>query len=414
MEGQPDRSDAGDTDVDSAAAPLGDTGDEPADSQDEAMVRALVADGGDPAAVAAAVAWSGGWPVATSAGTFLFLALGDAAWSLAGDHSGWAPAPMARGAGFSWLEVEVPTPNGAGYKLFADDPSGVADPLARSYRYDDFGRLSFVRPPRDTPHLERWPGLTGQGLRARDVDVWVPAGPGPWPLVVMHDGRNLFDPEAIWGGWRLDEALATLGGDLLVVGLDNTPDRFSEYTHVVDEVDGLGVVEPLGDAYADLVVLDVVPWAESTWSTDGRRAVVGSSLGGLISLHIASRHPDVFDLAASLSGTLGWGRFGRSGPVMEEVYAAAGERSTRLYVDSGGGPGEDGVCSDPDGDGFFADDPDGADNYCTTRAFADRMAALGYGWEVELRHWWEPGAPHAEIAWAERVASPLAWVLELP
>jgi hypothetical protein len=81
-----------------------------------------------------------------------------------------------------------------------------------------------------------------------------------------------------------------------------------------------------------------------------------------------------------------------------------------LYVDSGGGPGGDGVCTDPNGDGSPADDPDGADNYCTTRAFADAMAASGYAgyvWDVDLFHWWEPGAPHSESAWADRVARPL-------
>ena len=35
----------------------------------------------------------------------------------------------------------------------------------------------------------------------------VPPGDGPWPVLYAHDGQNLFAPDAIWGGWRLGEAV---------------------------------------------------------------------------------------------------------------------------------------------------------------------------------------------------------------
>lgn len=412
-----DQMDTDDPDTDLGAD--SDPGLDPPDAANDApLIRALIADGGDVAQVLHTVAWSGGWPAWAGDDTWLFLAPGDDPWLLAGDFNGWTPAPMVRAEGFSWAEVQISEPWDLGYKLVRDvtgrEPEWLADPWARSYRYDENGRLSLVLPGSDRPHLERWPGLEGQGLRPRDVDVWVPAGEGPWPLLVMHDGRNLFDPEAIWGGWRLSEALTAASGDVLVVALDNTPDRMSEYTHARDTVDGIGTIDPLGAEYADLVALDVVPWAEATWSTDGRRGVMGSSLGGLISLFIAHRHPDTFDFAASLSGTLGWGRFGEDELTVGELFEAEGRRDTMLYLDSGGGPGADGRCTDPDRDGWTEDDPDSNDNYCETRQVADTLAGVGYVWEEDLVHWWEEDAPHNELAWAARVQQPIDLFLALP
>lgn len=377
---------------------------DPAASPDYARVEAFLSAGGDVAALMQDIAWSGGWPV-VGPDDILIVAPGDGPLSVAGDFNGWTPEPMAQAVGVRWIRIASTTPEGQAYKLVEGD-TYFADPWSRSYDYDEFGRLSYLRPPTDRPHLERWPGFAGEGLVPRDLRVWVPEGDGPWPMLVMHDGQNLFDPEALWGGWQLREALSGLDEDILVVGVDNTPDRLQEYTHVPDAPPGVGPVEPLGDAYADLVVLDLLPWASSTWSTTGVHGVMGSSLGGLISLHIADRHPEAFQFVGSLSGTLGWGRFTADEELMAARWLVSSPELV-VYVDSGGGPGDDGVCSDPDGDGSVADDPDDSDNYCTTRAFADAMAGAGYVWDATLHHWWEPGASHNEQAWAARVSRPL-------
>ncbi|HMV67676.1 MAG TPA: alpha/beta hydrolase-fold protein [Myxococcota bacterium] len=393
---------------------------DPADpAADAARVRALIERGGDVGAVLRDVAWSAGWPVWDGEGSYLIVAPGEDPWQLAGPFNDWTPTPMTRADGFSWAAVAIASPWDVGYKLVLPGDGGapdvwLADPWARFYTWDDNGRMSLLAAGSDHPHLERWPGLTGRGLAARDVDVWVPAGEGPWPLLVMHDGRNLFDPEAIWGGWRLGEALDAASGPVLVVGLDNTPDRMSEYTHAADTIAGLGAFEPRGDDYADLVALDVVPWAEATWSTDGRRGVMGSSLGGLISLYIAHRHPGTFTFAGSLSGTLGWGRFGEDHPTVGDLYAPEGHRDTVIYADSGGGPGEDDRCRDLDRDGWPEDDPDSADNYCETRQFVDQLAGQGYAWDDDLFHVWQQGAPHNEAAWASRVGVALERLLAAP
>jgi hypothetical protein len=364
--------------------------------------------------VVQSVAWSGGWPVRD--GDSLWFVLRDAGpgpWSVAGDFSAWEPIPMndgsmTAGAGFWWAQVEGAATAGSRYK-FVSGESWVADPLARSYTYDAYGEISYAVAPSDLPRLDRWPQLQGQDLAPRDLAVYVPAGEGPWPVLYAHDGQNLFDPNAIWGGWRLQEALAARG-PLLVVGIFNTADRMDEYTHVEDDIGE--ILGGRGDAYAALVEEDLRPHIEAVYGSTGLDGVMGSSLGGLISLHVVQRYPGRYDFAASLSGTLGWGRFAMDNETMQERWLAAPPLGTAIYVDSGGEAGGSG-CVDSDGDGFTEDDPDASDNYCESRQFVDTMAAAGFVWDEDLWHWWEPGAEHNEAAWAERVGMPLDLFLAL-
>jgi hypothetical protein len=286
-------SDTEDTPVADTDDPVVDPPDAPAPpaSSDAQRVRDHLAAGGDLEALLQDVAWSGGWPVRTEAG-FLVVVPSTTPLSIAGDFNDWQPVAMQSGPGVQWFEVTGTDGVGVGYKLDAGDGL-FADPWARAYVHDAFGELSFLAAPTDRPHLERWPNWQGRGLAPREATVRVPAGQGPWPILLMHDGQNLFDPGAIHGGWQVGEALDDLGADVLVVGLWNTPDRVAEYTHVPDAVLGDAGLTPRGDDYADLVTLDVLPWAEGRWGVAPTIGVMGSSLGGLISLHIADRHPGV-------------------------------------------------------------------------------------------------------------------------
>lgn len=356
------------------------------------------------------VSWGAGFPLSDGESTWFVHWYEGGDWALAGDFNDWEPTPMQQGNGFWYLEVEGEIAAGSGYKFVNGGSDWVPDPWARSYRYDTYGELSFVSPPSDGYHLERFRGLEGQGLAPRDVVVYVPAGEGPFDVMYAHDGQNLFDPNAIWGGWRMDEALREVG-DILVVGVANTPDRMNEYVHVDDFVLGYAF-EAKGDDYAALVHEDLRPFVERTYPTSGHDGLIGSSLGGLISLHIAWTYPGEYDFVASMSGTLGWGRFEYSNPTMEERWLSSLPADITVYVDSGGSAGPDGLCTDPNGDGFPVDDPDSADNYCETRQFADAMAANGLVWDDTLFHWHEPDAPHQENAWAARVHLPLQRFLE--
>lgn len=406
---------------DPGAGPGSDDPTEPDDDPlltDEAIARAMI-DGRLPVDEGIRrIAERGGFPVATAAGGFLFVGApwlcADQPCALVGDHGGWVPEPLHERAAIPWIEVEVPDPEGSGYKLLVApgaDQRYVQDPLARSYTYDSFGPMSFVRPPRDAARLDRWfmPGT--QEIEGRELVVHAPAGAGPWPTLYMQDGQNLFDSRAPFGHWGLQDTLPTLSGPLLIVGIPAGRDRLAEYAHVDDTIRGTAV-RARGPAYAAFVAEIVRPRIEAAYGEASVTGLLGSSMGGLASLAIAHAQPDAWDFAGSMSGTLGWGRLGAEGPTLREIYVADPRPDLVIFVDSGGNPGAQG-CRDLNGDGSYADDPDHTDNYCTNRAFADALAASGQRWNETLFHWHEPGALHNEAAWAARVFRPLEIFLDL-
>jgi Putative esterase len=335
-----------------------------------------------------------GWPVPVLGG-FLFVSTDLGLPLLSGDHDGWAGTPMKPDTGFLWLVLEVPA--GDKYK-FTDKTTFQADPWARAYSYDGFGELSLVKPA--TAHLERWRGVKSATLEPRTVRVWVPEGPVTHELYA-EDGQNLFDPGAPWGGWHLEH---TAPPGMLIVGIDNTPGRIDEYTHVSDVIGG----KPMGgqgDAYADLLENVVRPLVRAQYGEPGPIGLMGSSLGGLISLHIADRAPGTYAFAASLSGTMGFGSIGPGvhNQTMIERYKAHGHQKTVLYVDSGG----DGPCGDADGDGIDDDSKSATDNYCENLQLRGVLGAVGYQEDKDFFYGWKKGELHNEAAWAGRVSRPL-------
>lgn len=326
--------------------------------------------------------------------------------SLAGDFNDWTPDehPLlepVEGLDLSYAIVELgETPQGL-YKLVRDGEEFFADPLARRFGWDEFGEYSQVDALADRSHHERWPAFDdGAGeLEPRTVTVYLPAGAlaeAPLPVLYMHDGQNLFSPDAFFGGWRVGETLDTAIGDgtlapMVVVGVDNTAARFEEYTPVTDVISGMRV-GGRADEYADFLVEGIKPFVEQRYpvaSDPAAVGVMGSSLGGLVSLYIGLRHPEVFGQVASMSGTIDWGTFGAANPTIDEQYVADPPLGLRIYVDSGGSAGSG--C--PDGD---------SDNYCGNLRLTDTLRGLGWTDELDLYYRWQPGAPHNEAAWADR------------
>lgn len=368
-------------------------------SEDEVLMRAAIAGEEEPAAALRTIAGRGGLPVVTATGSFLFGCLcGPGSWNLAGDHNGWADTVMAATGPLWWAEAEVSEPDGSLYKFHDGDAAQwIADPLGRRYGYDENGMYSLVRA--EAAHLERWYAMEGAGLGPRDLQVWVPQAGEFTHTLYAHDGQNLFDPQGIWGGWRLQESVPA---KMLVVGIDNTAARFDEYTHVPDVL-GMDEVGGFADAYAELVETTIRPRMEAAYGAGEVVGTMGSSLGGLVSFAIADRYPDRYAMAISLSGTMGWGSIGLHNETMIERYAAAGRREFALYLDSGG----DGSCLDADDDGI-EDDGDANDNYCENRQLREVLGGLGYVEGEDLWYVHDAGAAHNEAYWAARVGVPMA------
>lgn len=338
-----------------------------------------------------------GWPAPVEGG-YLFVTTDPALDLVGGDHDGWTGTPLTQDQGFRWIVIDVPAVER--YK-FTDLSDWRADPWARSYTYDDFGEISLVAPK--VAHLDRFLGIGDAKLKPRPLHVLVPAE-APTHVLYAHDGQNLFDPDAFFGGWKIQESAPPA---LLVVGIDNTPARLDEYTHVPDVIDGGGnAVGGLGDAYGDFLQYTVRPLVNKHYGEPKVIGTMGSSLGGLISFHIADRYPGQYAFAASLSGTMGWGSIGDGvhNETMIERYAKHGHGSAVLYLDSGG-DGE--PCADSDGDGVD-DDTEQGDNYCENAQMRDVLIAAGYEENSDLVYVWDQGAQHNEAEWAARVSVPMA------
>ena len=345
----------------------------------------------DPDAALAQVALSGGWPVPTSQG-FLFAVRdqGDGPYSVESPSGAFPTAQLTSTNGLAWALVAVPAPAGVDY-LFRNSGGTFSDPISRRFAYSGAGTLSYVAAT--GAHLERWPGVGDARMPVRTLRVSVPALT-PTHTMYAQDGQNLFGPTP-YGGWGLDRAA---GPSTLVVGIDNTDDRFAEYTAVQDVLGG----QPFGGKgldYADYVELTVRPFIEARYGKTPHIGVMGSSLGGIISYVIKRRHPASYDFVASLSGTFGWGSIGAHNPTEIEAWAALGTcPAGTYYLDSGGGPGSG--CVDSDGDGIQDDSPDASDNYCENVQMRGVLQALGC--DPHLTYVWVSGAPHQEPAWRGR------------
>ena len=167
---------------------------------------------------------------------------------------------MHRFGNLWWFLMPREHPGELRYRISNNGGYDWADPYARAYRFEDGQEVSLAQA--SAGHLERWLEVGGQGIAPRTLRVWVPER-HPTHFLYVHDGQNLFHPEAIWGGWNLHHHV---GPSTLVVGIDNSPDRMNEYTHVEDHVFG-DKVGGRGADYARYVEDTVRPFIELRYGT---------------------------------------------------------------------------------------------------------------------------------------------------
>ena len=120
-----------------------------------------------------------------------------------------------------------------------------------------------------------------------------------YPVLYMHDGQNIFDVATSYAGeWEVDETLNRLqkenGLELIVIGIDNGDEnRMNEYS----PWENPAVLNPQGDAYLKFIVETLKPKVDSTFRTKtdkSNTAIMGSSMGGLISHYAGLNYSDTF------------------------------------------------------------------------------------------------------------------------
>ena len=248
------------------------------------------------------------------------------------------------------------------------------------------GRRLTIYVPEVRPDLKVRPSTSedgAPGLQAR----------GPANLLILHDGQNLFDPARAYvpgQTWQVADTADRLiaAGDMpptVIVGIDHAGDRrLREF--------GLGAA-----AYARFVVRDVLPYVRHQY--DVRRdpagtAMGGSSMGGLVTLQIATLRPDVFGSLLVFSPSVWWHRrsilraIRRPGVFTRLFSHGHGIRDdVQVWLSIGLQEGEQAI-----GD---------------ARRLRDVLLDMRGGDASKLRYVEDPDGTHSETSWAKQLGEAL-------
>jgi len=185
--------------------------------------------------------------------------------------------------------------------------------------------------------------------RERKISVYLPpnyeASTEKYPVLYMQDGQNVFDLATSYSGeWEVDETLNKLSKEkdlnLIVVAIDHgNAKRISEYSPWPNPK----YADAEGDAYLDFIVNTLKPEIDKTYRTKKsakNTAIMGSSIGGLITHYAALKYPKVFGNAGVFSPSLWY-----SNKVITFTEKHAGLKHLKMYFLVGGQEGE-GVVED--------------------------------------------------------------------
>jgi enterochelin esterase-like enzyme len=277
-------------------------------------------------------------------------------------------------------------------------------------------------------HVERFADFPSAQVPPRNVDVWLPDGyprQAPYDVLYMHDGQMLFDAAATWNHqeWRVDEVAGELIASgrvrpFIVVGVwnggaarhpeyfpqkpfDSLPEAVQQAQLALARDSGQTVLpqRPYADRYLRFLVDELRPAIERRFEVatgPGHTFVMGSSMGGLISMYALAEHPAVFGGAACLSTHWPGGFQREDNPhpaaflaYIESTFPKAGTH--RIWFDHGTATL----------DAMYP---------ALQREVDARIAAKGYGKDDWVTRVYE-GAEHSEQAWAARLADPLVFLL---
>ena len=231
-------------------------------------------------------------------------------------------------------------------------PAGVPIRRARSKRTRDTDARMFDSGAGTTPatgnivgHVRVLPNVRSPQLRnARDIQVYLPpsykTSGRHYPVVYMHDGQNLFDPELSFAGeWGVDETMERLGPqgfEAIVVAIPEHGRRTvrTSTARLSTRARAVARATPTSISSSRRSSREI----DRKFRTRRERehtGIVGSSMGGLISLYGFLRNPDVFGFCGAMSPSLWFA----NRAIFD--YAASLQRwFGRIYLDIGSEEGQ--------------------------------------------------------------------------
>ena len=215
-----------------------------------------------------------------------------------------------------------------------------------------------------------------------------------FPVFYLHDGQNLFDGTTSYIAGRTWKAQTTADAlnqadsiePIILVGVANTGlRRLAEYTPTRDFKMGGGE----GRNYGRLLIEELKPFIDATYRTfvdPANTALGGSSLGGLITLHLGLEHPEVFGKLAVMSPSLWWDH--RS--ILTGVANMKINSVPRIWLDMGTAEGARHV---RDADQLYS-----------------LLIQRGWRSNIDVIYYRDQDAVHDEVAWSNRLGSVLRFL----
>jgi predicted alpha/beta superfamily hydrolase len=233
------------------------------------------------------------------------------------------------------------------------------------------------------------PGLN----RTRQLRIYVPLNYANsekrYPVLYMHDGQNLFDTATAYAGeWNVDETMNALSKagklELIVVGIDNgEAKRMTE----LNPWPSVQFGAPEGKEYVDFIVNVVKPLIDKQYRSKPDRAntaIMGSSMGGLISHYAINQYPQIFSKAGIYSPS-----YWIANASIDFIASKPAAKDARLYLATGEKEGGEQV-------------PD------VQRAYTAILKAGHPGSNVSLKI--VAGAEHNEKFWSSDFENAVLWL----
>jgi predicted alpha/beta superfamily hydrolase len=247
--------------------------------------------------------------------------------------------------------------------------------------------------------IDNFPSLALQGPRR--VRILLPAcyqatATQRYPVLYVQDGQNLFDDNESFSGqaWHLDRVIPDLisAGQiqpLIVVAIDHAGiERLAEFAHQ-DRIHNGQAIAARGSCYEEFLADELKPLIDRLFLTRPEataNTLMGSSMGGLVSLNIGLRRSRQFGAVVALSPSCWWDPNALKTDLQRYQKALIG---LKIWLDIGGHEGR------------YGDE---------VEDIAAHIAQLSGNDEDMFRYYLDPAANHSEVDWRNRVHLPLKFL----
>ncbi|TMM31512.1 alpha/beta hydrolase [Polaribacter aestuariivivens] len=274
--------------------------------------------------------------------------------------------------------------------------------------------------------LIRVKDFPSENISPRPVDVWLPenySSKKKYAVLYMHDGQNLFDATTTWNKqeWMIDEVATKLmkegiTRDFIVVGIHNIPkirwqdlypekamdflkkeDKEALYSEAAKNNFSTNLK---GDEYLKFLVQELKPYIDATYSVYINKEntfVMGSSMGGLMSMYAVAEYPEVFAGAACVSTHWVGAVPKENNPLPEAIFSYLENNlpdagSHKMYFDYG----------NQTLDQFYPKYAPKVDTIFKKGGYSD----------TNFKNLFFEGTNHSELSWQKRVHIPLTFLLK--